>query len=437
MAGATDAAKAMQPAEDYEDVTILDDAKKPKMVRESSRCTMCQFWKGFGSTDRQLDSVDPQEPTKSPFVDPQTPTKSPKKFKAFSLGSFKESPKKTSAPKAKIGRRSVDVSASDGIDVAKVMESKPFKELIDSLAKEKKGFEALNIKILSVVEKPRIENCNYIVVRPDLPVCATEKRTSDKVATLDVDAVVKVLEIHEEDQDGRVRARIESPAGWISTSHHKGTIYAKIYEAVTDITSIECSVDAKIDGKLAPGTLFVRGDAAAVMVVLHVDGADKRSYTLLVQQEGVPDSLAAIGEMPAGIIDEDGNFKGALAKDILEKAGMEIKLSDLVDVTEAIYKDGTPNMFPSCGAKNFDKVFVLQERTTVEDLKKLETSLGEQSEGGLKLYLEPLENEETTPDNPAHPAVGLYEKLMTSGAISELKSKEWHFGKWLLNSFSP
>jgi hypothetical protein len=287
-----------------------------------------------------------------------------------------------------------------------------------------------------VVEQLRITNCNYIVVSPDLPVCETRKRESAKVATLDVDAVVKVLEIHEEDDDGRVRARIESPAGWISTSHHKGTIYARIHEAVTDITYIECSVDAKIDGKLAPGTLFMRGSAVAAMVVLHVEGAEKRDYTLLIKQDGVPDSLAAIGEIPAGTIDEDGNFKGALAKDILEKAGIEIKLSDLVDVTEVTYKDGT---FPSCGAKKFDKVFVLQERTTAEDLHKLKTSLDEQGDEGLKLYLEPLENEETTPDNPAHPAVGLYEKLIKSGAITAELSKEWHFGKTVaafFNSFS-
>jgi 8-oxo-dGTP pyrophosphatase MutT (NUDIX family) len=279
-------------------------------------------------------------------VDPKSP-KSPKKMP--------ESPKKAPAtPKAKIGRRNVEVTASDGIDIAKVVESKPFKELIDSLA-NKKSFEALQIKILSVVEQLRIENCDYIVVRPDLPVCETMKRKSDKVATLAIDTVVKVLEIHEEDEDGRVRARIESPAGWISTSHHKGTIYAKPREAASDITYIECMVDAKIDGKLAPATLFVRGSAVAALVVLHVD-AEKRSYALLVKQDGVPDSLAAIGDIPAGTFDSDGSFTGALAKEILEKVGIEIKQSDLVDVTEATYKDGTPSIFPSCGAKIFEKV---------------------------------------------------------------------------------
>jgi hypothetical protein len=411
--------KAQEPMKEFDDA----EKKPPKMVRESSRCCFCISSRGEVGPLPESPKKAPESPKKAP----ESPKKAP------------ESPKK--APKVKVGRRYAEISASDGIDVANVMESKIFKELIDSLGK-KKGFDALSIKIVSTVTKIREVGCDYIVTRAGLPVCETIKRTSDKKAMLDVNTIIRVVEIHEEDEDGRVRARIESPAaGWISLSHHKGTIYAKLHEAVNDTIQIECLVDAKIDGKLVPGIVFVRGSAAAVMVVLHVGGEEKRDYNLLVRQDRVPDSIAAIAEIPCGTFGSDGNLAGGVAKDIFDKIGLEIKKEDLVEVTLATYKDGTPNVFPSCGSENFDTVFVLQERTTEEDFEKLKSILDAQKEGGIQLSLEPME---IVAEKKAHPAVGLYQALITSGVISELSSKDLHWsGKvgeaigQFLNSFAP
>jgi hypothetical protein len=347
----------------------------------------------------------------------------------------------------KIGQCYADISASYGINVAEVMKSKTFLELIDSLAKQE-GFEALNIKILSAITKIREVNCDFIVTRPDLPVCETRKRTSDRLATLDINTVVRVVEMHEEDEDGRVRARIDSPvAGWISISHHGGTVYAKKREDVSDTTSIECAVDAKIHGKFVPGILFMRGGAIAILVAIHV-GEEKRGYTLLVQQDQVPNSLSAISEIPSGSLASDGKLEGAVFKDIREKLGLAVTKNDLVDVTEATYKEGTVNylrfcngitsMFPSCGSEKFDSVFVLQQRISKESFEKLKASVDDQKLGAVKLHLEPMQIAE---GEQAHPAVGLYQTLIASGNISE-PANRWtgqilnSFGKFL-NSFTP
>jgi hypothetical protein len=49
---------------------------------------------------------------------------------------------------------------------------------------------------------------------------------------------------------------------------------------------------------------------------------------------------------------------------------------------------------------------------------------------------------ENDPEKQAHPVVGLYERLITSGALNEISKVEWHFNKKVkaigefFNSFS-
>lgn len=47
-----------------------------------------------------------------------------------------------------------------------------------------------------------------------------------------------------------------------------------------------------------------------------------------------------IEEIPAGMIDEDGNFKGVAAKELEEETGIKIELKELVDLG---------SIFPSSG----------------------------------------------------------------------------------------
>jgi hypothetical protein len=162
----------------------------------------------------------------------------------------------------------------------------------------------------------------------------------------------------------------------------------------------------------------------------------------------VPNSLSAISEIPSGTLASDGKLAGAVFKDIREKLGLAVTKNDLVDVSEATYKEGTVNylrfcngvtsMFPSCGSEKFDSVFVLQQSITKESFEKLKASVDEQKLGGVRLHLEPME---TVDGEQAHPAVGLYQTLIASGNISG-PANGWTgrvgeaIGKFL-NSFTP
>lgn len=56
----------------------------------------------------------------------------------------------------------------------------------------------------------------FVIVKSDLPVNEQASRTSPVVASLTAGALVDVVEILSELHDGRLRARIGEPAGWIS-----------------------------------------------------------------------------------------------------------------------------------------------------------------------------------------------------------------------------
>jgi hypothetical protein len=65
-----------------------------------------------------------------------------------------------------------------------------------------------------------------------VPVCRSVSRQSPQVGELARDACVEVVEIAEHLEEGRVRGRISSPAGWISLRHcETQTCYATLVQA--------------------------------------------------------------------------------------------------------------------------------------------------------------------------------------------------------------
>merc|ERR1719324_1061144 len=106
----------------------------------------------------------------------------------------------------------------------------------------------------------------------------------------------------------------------------------------------------------------MRGGSVAVLVILH--HGDRR-FTLTVRQPRVPVCLANIAEIPAGMLDGDGNFAGVAAKEMKEETGMELKQSDLIDMTELTYGNEVPGMFPSCGGSDeFNRIFLYRKHVS-------------------------------------------------------------------------
>lgn len=84
-------------------------------------------------------------------------------------------------------------------------------------------------------------------------------------------------------------------------------------------------------------------------------GADER-YVVLTVQPRVPAGSLGFVELPAGMVDDAGNFKGVAAKEIEEELGLTISedeltcLSDLAAPVETGDGEGLAKaMFPSAG----------------------------------------------------------------------------------------
>lgn len=59
-----------------------------------------------------------------------------------------------------------------------------------------------------------------------------------------------------------------------------------------------------------PGIVFMRGGAVGVLVILECEGVE---YTIMTCQARVPVGDHNLPEIPAGMLDGSGNFKGVAA----------------------------------------------------------------------------------------------------------------------------
>lgn len=97
-----------------------------------------------------------------------------------------------------------------------------------------------------------------------------------------------------------------------------------------------------------PGAIFLRGPSVAMLVILIPDDAPADAsradhHVLLTVQPRVPAGSLAFVELPAGMVDEAGNFAGTAAKEIKEELGLEIPASELKCLSELAAPSAPPD----------------------------------------------------------------------------------------------
>jgi len=70
----------------------------------------------------------------------------------------------------------------------------------------------------------------YKIIYKAVPVSSAPERSSQTVGSLSLNELVEVLEISDKVYDGRVRARIEKPAGWITIKHQELNVHFALPE---------------------------------------------------------------------------------------------------------------------------------------------------------------------------------------------------------------
>jgi 8-oxo-dGTP pyrophosphatase MutT (NUDIX family) len=148
-------------------------------------------------------------------------------------------------------------------------------------------------------------------------------------------------------------------------------------------------------GETLPGAVFLRGPSVAMLVVLVPDDIaegsssgdsyiyDGERYALMTVQPRVAAGSLEFAELPAGMVDDEGSFAGAAAKEIKEELGLEIHESELTCLSELAAqgaadesRSGTkeaplpPAMYPSPGGCDEFITMYLHERRVPRDLWK-------------------------------------------------------------------
>lgn len=106
------------------------------------------------------------------------------------------------------------------------------------------------------------------------------------------------------------------------------------------------------------GVVFMRGGSVAVLMVLRLQGNEDERYVIMTQQPRVPAGSLAFFEIPAGMIDDSGTFKGAAAKEIEEETGLTVEEGDLIDMTSKALRNAKteghlqPALYPSPGGSD-------------------------------------------------------------------------------------
>lgn len=171
-------------------------------------------------------------------------------------------------------------------------------------------------------------------------------------------------------------------------------------------------------------------------------GEDEKHAILTVQPRIAAGSLA-FAEIPAGMLD-GGTLKGAAASEIEEEAKLNVKESDLIDLSQLAVEDVPVSpwtnqsnaaagesetvqnaMYPSVGAcDEFIPIFLYQKRLTRRHmawLKGKATGLRDEGENiTLKLVSLSRAWREAGRDAKALAAIALYENLKKEGRIPEM-----------------
>jgi len=161
----------------------------------------------------------------------------------------------------------------------------------------------------------------------------------------------------------------------------------------------------KSHGEPVPGIIFMRGGAVSILLILH---CRDQGWIVCTRQARVPIGKMNFLELPAGMLDDSGDFVGVAAKELEEETGIRLTATDLIDMTALTYEPSGPQhlddieakvirdkssklkgMYPSAGGcDEFIRLMLYEKAVTQEELEDLQGKLTGCVEEGEKIVLE-------------------------------------------------
>jgi ADP-sugar diphosphatase len=125
-------------------------------------------------------------------------------------------------------------------------------------------------------------------------------------------------------------------------------------------------------GNKIPEIVFMRGGAVGMMILIVCE-EDRKQYTVLTVQPRFPVGKFSFPELPAGMLDDSGDFAGVAAKELKEETGITVSTKDLVDLTEMAFGNTYQGVFPSAGGcDEFLRLFLFRTKMPKEEINKLQ-----------------------------------------------------------------
>ena len=136
-------------------------------------------------------------------------------------------------------------------------------------------------------------------------------------------------------------------------------------------------------GTNIPSIVFMRGGAVGMMILIVCE-EDQKQYTVLTVQPRVPVGKYNFPELPAGMLDDSGDFAGVAAKELKEETGIIVSTKDLVDLTEMAFGPDCAGVYPSAGGcDEFLRLFLFRtvmSKTEIDELQGKCTGILEEGE---------------------------------------------------------
>jgi ADP-sugar diphosphatase len=161
-----------------------------------------------------------------------------------------------------------------------------------------------------------------------------------------------------------------------------------------------------------PGIVFIRGNSVGILIALHCD--DGKIYTVITKQARIATGVMNFEEIPAGMMDESGDFTGVASKELEQETGIIINTTDLKELT----KPESNGLYLSPGGcDEAMKLFLFSAKITTENLAKIHGKLtGEAHEGEkIELVVKELDEIKTLPDIKTVCAYHIYKNMNPQG----------------------
>ncbi|XP_068634741.1 nudix hydrolase 14, chloroplastic [Aristolochia californica] len=174
----------------------------------------------------------------------------------------------------------------------------------------------------------------------------------------------------------------------------------------------------KETGQKIPGIVFSRGPAVAVLILLEADG---QTFVVLTDQARVPVGKFIL-ELPAGMVDDDGNdVIGTAVREVEEEIGISLKLEDMVNLTSFLDPSTGCKVFPSPGGCDEEiSLFLYRGHASVEVIKAMHgKEMGLRDHGEMiMVHVVPYEKLwRVTADAKVLCALALYEMAKRDGLL--------------------